>query len=185
VTAPVLDDWDLVALARTDPAAFARLWERHRGPVFGYVLPRVGHCRELAEDITSETFVRALRGLHGVQRTASPFAAWLFTIARNVMLDHHKRRSTRFERLVDELPEVHIPGQRCDTDAVDAAVTLRGCLAGMSAADQAVLVGRYVHGLSWAEVAAADGRSVNAIKAQRHRAMARLRRRLDVEQEAV
>ncbi len=180
MTAPVLDDWDLVALARTDRAAFAQLWRAHHGWVFAYVLRRVGWQRELAEDLTSEVFVRALRGLDRLQRTASPFAAWLLTIARNIVVDHHRRPATQRERLVDEVPEVHIPGQRCDLDAVEAAVTLRGCLAGMSAADRAVLAARYVHGLSWSEIAAADGRAENAVKAQRHRAMERLRRQLGV-----
>jgi len=180
VTAPVLDDWDLVDQARTDPAAFAPLYRTHHGPLFGYILLRVGGRRELAEDITSETFVRALRGLPGVRRTANPFAAWLYAIARNVLVDHYKRASTRFEQLVDETPEVHIPGQRCATDAVDAAVTLRGCLAGMSAADQAVLAAQFVHGLSWAEIADDDGRTVGALKVQRHRAMGRLRQQLGI-----
>ncbi len=179
MTAPALDDWDIVAQARTDRAVFAQLYRAHHGWVLTYVQRRVGR-REVAEELAGDVFVRALTGLDRVRRTGSPFAAWLLTITRNVVVDHYRRASTHREQPVDEIPDVHIPGQRCATDAVDAAVTLHGCLAGMSAADRTVLVGRYLHGMSWAEIAAADPgqRTALATKQQCHRAVRRLRRQL-------
>lgn len=173
ITAPD-PDWTLVAQARTDSEAFADLYRAHRGAVYAYVLRRVRQ-HELAEDLTADVFVRALGHLDRVQDTGHAFAAWLLTIARNIVFDHWKRQSTQREVSVDEVPEVHIPHQRMATDGVDAEIMLRGCLATLTAGEQALLVDRFLHGLRPTEMAARDGRTVNAVKTAQHRALQRAR----------
>nr|WP_284289584.1 sigma factor [Angustibacter aerolatus] len=87
----------LVALAQAgDGEAFARLYERSVGPVYRYLLHRVG-SPQVAEDLTSETFLRALRRIDTFTWTGRDVAAWFVTIARNLVMDHVKSSRYRLE----------------------------------------------------------------------------------------
>lgn len=81
--------------------AFGELYERHVAMVRGYLVRRTG-CPELAEDLVSETFIRAFT--RSGSFTGGNFEAWLTTIARNLLVDHFRRSSTRMELTVDEVP---------------------------------------------------------------------------------
>jgi RNA polymerase sigma-70 factor (ECF subfamily) len=90
------ESWDLVRAAQQgDTAAFAQLYDRYVDQIYRYLLFRVG-TRELAEDLTSETFLRALRGITSVSYQGRDVGAWFVTIARNLLLDHVK--SSRYRR---------------------------------------------------------------------------------------
>lgn len=173
----VAPDWVLATRSRTDRDAFGQLYRSHRATIHGYIAHRVRQP-ETVEDLTHDVFVRALDGIDRVTYTGAPFTAWLVAIARNAVVDHYRSARTRRERLVDEIPEVHIPGQRTGLDAVEAAVVLHGALADLPDADRDILIGRYLHDLTWAEITALDGRSYLAVKQQGHRAIARVRRQL-------
>ena len=82
------DDAALVAAARNDPRAFGALYECYLNPVYGYCYVRLG-SREAAEDLTSEVFIKALAGLDCYR--GGLFVAWLFRIARNVVIDAQRR----------------------------------------------------------------------------------------------
>ena len=86
-----LSDQDVVALARLgqDPA-YRELLRRYQGTVRKLLFHMV-HDRELAEDLTQETFLRVHTSLH-THRPESKFSAWLYAIANNVGLDHLRRR---------------------------------------------------------------------------------------------
>jgi RNA polymerase sigma-70 factor (ECF subfamily) len=79
----MMDEASLVDAARRDPDAFARLYERTVEGVYRFALSLTGD-HPLAEDVTSETFRRALSKLLSYEDRGRPFSAWLFTIARNV-----------------------------------------------------------------------------------------------------
>lgn len=64
--------------------------------MFRFVVVRVGGDRPLAEDITSETFLRALRGISSARDQGRDVGAWLHVIARNLVADHVK--SSRYRR---------------------------------------------------------------------------------------
>jgi RNA polymerase sigma-70 factor (ECF subfamily) len=82
--------WELVAAAQQgDQNAFGQLYDRYVDVVFRFVLFRVGD-RPLAEDLTSETFLRALRRISSVSYQGRDVGAWFVTIARNLVLDHVK-----------------------------------------------------------------------------------------------
>ncbi|SES37407.1 sigma-70 family RNA polymerase sigma factor [Actinokineospora terrae] len=83
-------DADLVARARAgDTGAFAQLYDRHRDPVTHFLTRFVGD-RHLAEDLTQEAFVSAMRNLASLRRPAR-FRPWLFSIAHRGALDHIRR----------------------------------------------------------------------------------------------
>ena len=88
-----------------DKDAFGKLFETYASPVYRFVYFRVG-SRETAEDIASQTFEKALKGLNGFDGKNS-FKTWLFTIARNTVIDYYRSRKNIFS--IDELEDV-FPG---------------------------------------------------------------------------
>ena len=95
----------LVDLAKDgDAEAFGQLYDHYVTGIFRFVYYRVG-SRTLAEDLTSETFVRGLRSIQRFNWQGKDFGAWLTTIARNLIADHFKSSRSRLEIVTDVIPE--------------------------------------------------------------------------------
>jgi RNA polymerase sigma-70 factor (ECF subfamily) len=170
------DSWDLVHAAQDgDRAAFAKLYDRYVDVVFRYVLFRVGD-RELAEDVTSETFLRALRRITSVTYQGRDVGAWFVTIARNLVLDHVK--SSRF-RLEVTTAEIDDPG-RVEAGPEQEVLSnltrsvLLDCVRQLGNDQRECIVLRFLQGLSVAETAVIMARNEGAVKALQHRAVRRL-----------
>ncbi len=84
------DDATLVARAMRDRAAFGQIYDRYATRVFRYCYRRLGE-RELAEDATSQVFIKALQSLPSYRETGS-FVGWLFAIAFSTTTDFQRRR---------------------------------------------------------------------------------------------
>ena len=98
--------WALVKAAQDgDMIAFGELFDRYYDVVFRYVLFRMGD-RTLAEDLTQETFVRALRRISSVSYQGRDIGAWFVTIARNLIFDHVKSSRYRLEQTTNEIIEL-------------------------------------------------------------------------------
>ena len=169
--------WGLVHAAQDgDTAAFASLYDRYVDVVFRYVLFRVGD-RELAEDVTSETFLRALRRIGTVTYQGRDVGAWFVTIARNLVLDHVKSSRFRLEvvaaDVADDTKQVQIgPEQQVLSNATRA--TLLECIDQLGDDQRECIVLRFLQGLSVAETAKIMNRNDGAVKALQHRAVRRL-----------
>lgn len=164
-------DDDLVQSARSDPRAFAPLYQRYVSPIYRYCYVRLGN-RESAEDATSEVFMKALRGLDSYR--GGVFAAWLFKIAQNVVIDFQRR--IRPLAPVEAAGDPADPGPSPEEHAVarDDAATLRRAMARL-AEDQRTVLDLQLAGWSGDRIAASLGRSVDAVKMLRHRGVTRLR----------
>jgi RNA polymerase sigma-70 factor, ECF subfamily len=88
-TAP--DEAGLVRAAQADPTAFDALYRRYLEPVYRYVRAQVPHLEDAA-DLTQQIFLQALDALPTYRARGLPFAAWLFRIARNAVIDSYRRR---------------------------------------------------------------------------------------------
>jgi RNA polymerase sigma-70 factor (ECF subfamily) len=172
--------WELVAAAQDgDTSAFGRLYDRYVDVVYRYVLFRLGD-RDLAEDVTSETFLRALRRITSVSYQGRDVGAWFVTIARNIILDHVKSSRFRLEVVTDEVAEpsgsgaqaVAGPEQQVISRATRAE--LLRCVAELGEDQRECIVLRFMQGLSVAETAVIMKRNEGAIKALQHRAVRRL-----------
>ncbi|MEV5746340.1 sigma-70 family RNA polymerase sigma factor [Actinoallomurus sp. NPDC052308] len=169
---------DLVLRARAgESEAFAALYDRYVDLVYRYVYYRVG-AHPLAEDLTSETFLRALRRMSVFTWQGKDFGAWLVTIARNLILDHFKSSRYRMEICTAEPGE----GDRWEEGperAVLDAWTYRALFAavrGLGSEQRECVVLRFLHGLSVAETATVMGKNSGAVKALQHRAVRSLAR---------
>ncbi|WP_447004632.1 sigma-70 family RNA polymerase sigma factor [Saccharothrix isguenensis] len=170
------EPWNLVRAAQGgDTDAFGALYDRYVDVVYRYVLFRVGD-RTLAEDVTSETFLRALRSIGSISYQGRDVGAWFVTIARNIVFDHVKSSRYRLEvttaELADNREVTDGPEQEVLTDATNAE--LLRCVAQLGEDQRECITLRFIQGLSVAETAARMGRNEGAIKALQHRAVRRL-----------
>jgi RNA polymerase sigma-70 factor, ECF subfamily len=179
---PVGDDPDasrlmaLVDLARTgDCEAFGMLYDHYNSTVYRFLYYRVG-AHTLAEDLTSETFFRALRSMAGFKWQGRDFGAWLITIARNLVADHYKAGRTRLETTTDDLSDhdTATPGPEEDVLASLTNETLLRALRDLAPEQQECLVLRFLQGMSIAETARILERSEGAVKQLQLRAVRNL-----------
>jgi RNA polymerase sigma-70 factor (ECF subfamily) len=156
----------LVDLARRgDSEAFGLLYDHYNSSVYRFVYYRVGSVA-LAEDLTSETFFRALRSMSSFKWQGKDFGAWLMTIARNLTADHYKAGRTRLEFATEDMG-AHDSATDGPENAVLASLTneaLLQALGELPAEQQECLIMRFLQGLSIAETAKVLGRSDGAVK---------------------
>ncbi|GAB2735676.1 hypothetical protein GCM10027273_13040 [Nocardioides pakistanensis] len=156
----------LVELARGgDSEAFGMLYDHYHSSVYRFVYYRVGSVA-LAEDLTSETFFRALRSMSSFKWQGKDFGAWLMTIARNLTADHYKAGRTRLEFATEDMG-AHDSATDGPEHAVLASLTneaLLSALGQLPAEQQECLIMRFLQGLSIAETAKVLGRSDGAVK---------------------
>jgi RNA polymerase sigma-70 factor, ECF subfamily len=154
-------------------AALLALYDEALPQVFGYLLARCG-ARTLAEDLTAETFLAAVRACRR-QPPPAPTTGWLVGIARHKLVDHWRaaEREQRGLRAVDAEPS---PGEFDPWDERLDAMLAREVLAAQTGTHRAALTLRYLDGLTVPEVARALGRTVQATEALLVRARAAFRR---------
>jgi len=156
----------LVELARAgDSEAFGMLYDHYQPAVYRFLYYRVGSVT-LAEDLTSETFFRALRSMSTFRWQGKDFGAWLMTIARNLTADHYKAGRTRLEQTTEDLSDLDSATEGPE-GAVLATLTneaLLEALGQLPREQQECLIMRFLQGMSIAETAQVLGRSDGAIK---------------------
>jgi RNA polymerase sigma-70 factor (ECF subfamily) len=164
-----------------DAEAFGELYDRYVDLVYRYIYYRVGSS-QLAEDLTSETFLRALRRISTFTWQGRDVGAWFVTIARNLIADHYKSGRYRLEMTTDDIVET---GSKMVADGPENAVleamqnkVLLAAVKQLNAEQQECIVLRFLQGLSVAETAQAMGKNDGAIKALQYRAIRSLGRLL-------
>jgi RNA polymerase sigma-70 factor, ECF subfamily len=166
----------LVELAKKgDAEAFGQLYDHYLSTVYRYIYYRVG-THALAEDLTSETFLRALRALSTFRWQGRDFGAWLVTIARNLVTDHYKSGRFRLEVATGEILDYDsaADGPEDDVLAMLANEALVKALKKLGADQQECLVLRFLNGLSVAETAQVLAKSEGAVKQLQLRAVRNL-----------
>jgi RNA polymerase sigma-70 factor (ECF subfamily) len=173
----------LVELARNgDAEAFGQLYDHYNASVYRFLYYRLGSV-QLAEDLTAETFFRALRSMNGFRWQGRDFGAWLMTIARNLATDHFKSARTRLETTTEDMGtlDTHTEGADGPEAATLASLTneaLLAALAELPTEQRECLVMRFLQGLSIAETADVLGRSAGAVKQLQLRGVRNLARTL-------
>jgi RNA polymerase sigma-70 factor (ECF subfamily) len=174
----------LAAAQAGDGEAFGQLYDRYVGVVHRYIAYRVTN-HSLAEDLTSETFLRALRRISSYTWQGRDFGAWLVTIARNLIADHFKSSRYKLELATSDLVEAG--AERTSDGPEDVVLTgitntaLFEAVKKLNAEQQECIVLRFLQGMSVAETATILGKNENAIKALQYRAVKSLGRMLPKE----
>ena len=180
---------------RGDQQAVGQLYDAYVEPLFRFCVARVGNETD-AEDLTEEIFLKVMHSIDGFQwrplgrsesslggsdeEERSPFRAWLFRIARNHVISHYRRQSTR--KSVGEVPE-WLPDEALGpAELAERALTIEEVFAVVEAlptAQREVIQLRFGAGLSIAETAEALDKQQTNVKVLQHKGIKRLKELLE------
>ncbi len=172
------DEQELVRRAQQhDQEAFTELYEKYFNKIYRYVIVRVGNQAE-AEDMTQQVFLSALHSISSFQWRNIPFAAWLFRIAHNQVVDHLRKRARRATVSLDETQALSSSNPQKTAEHRLDIEWLKLATSKLTAAQREVISLRFAGDLPIAQVAQIMGRSQGAVKALQHSAIAALRKAL-------
>jgi RNA polymerase sigma-70 factor (ECF subfamily) len=147
-------------------AELASLVERHHSPLLGFLYRLTGGDRSLAEDLTQEAFLRALRSIRQYQ-PARPFKPWLYAIAINVARDHFKRADTRYAAaLTDEEFTSLADPIELDESIADDSQRVAAAIRALPVHQRETLILRYYQDLSLAEIAEVLAIPIGTVKSR-------------------
>jgi RNA polymerase sigma-70 factor, ECF subfamily len=171
---------DLVARARAgDQEAFRLLFVRFSRPVFQFIYQLVSQ-RDLADELTQETFVRAYRNLNQL-RNDSRFSTWLFGIGHNVVREFLRSRQRQTESLSEEINQSEDVRSISPVEGVlekELNLAIEKALQELDEERRAIFVLKVFQQRSYQEIVEITGFSVAKIKTELHRARLKLRQRL-------
>jgi RNA polymerase sigma-70 factor (ECF subfamily) len=176
---PVPDEQRLIARAQDgDEEAVTLLYERYVDSIYAFVSYRV-ESTEVAEDLTSEVFLRMVRSLHAYKDRGLPFKAWLFRIATNLITDHYRHKNTHpitpiYDHFESDEPN---PVEQVieDQEQLDMQLALKT----LPAQYQDLLILHFVEDLSYEEIVKIMNKSTAALRAMQYRALKSLAQQLE------
>jgi len=158
-------------------AAFGDLYDRHVSLVYHFAYTLLGNRSE-AEDLTAETFLRALEAIKRYRWTGRPLSSWLLTIARNLGMSQLRRRQRTKEAFRLLLASTSSePAEARSVHGVDIH-DLRQALATLSPLEREVITLRFVLALDYPHVAQVVGKSVNNVRVIQCRTLQKLHKKL-------
>jgi RNA polymerase sigma-70 factor (ECF subfamily) len=165
---------DLVERAKRDPAAFGELYDRYFSQIYRFVYSRV-RDQAATEDVTSEVFMKALRGIGRYQDTGRPFSAWLYQIAVNAVNDRY--RSLRPTEDIEAQLAISAGGPGLDELAIQNEEVRRiwTLVETLPGPQRTAMVLKFQEDMKIDDIAAAMGKSPGAVKLLIHRGVTRIR----------
>ena len=157
-------------------ALMQQLHQEHAAALWGFCLHLTGDPVQ-AEDVVQETLLRAWNHPQVLDRSRGSTRAWLFTVARNLVIDEWRSKRHQVETPTGEVPEQPDPVDQ--TDAVLQAWVVAEAVSGLTADHRAVLLECYYRGHSVAEASRALGVPEGTVKSRTHYALRALRLALD------
>jgi RNA polymerase sigma-70 factor (ECF subfamily) len=159
---------------------FGELYEEHVDRIYAYLYYRTGSHQD-AEDLTARVFFQALSHIDRFDPAGGSVASWLFTIAHNVLANHHRSRarrpSTRLEAAAGA--EDPAPALVVRLEAADDARHVREVIRRLSPERQHLLLLKYEQNMSNADIGRTIGRNEGAVKSLLRRTLDALRRELE------
>jgi RNA polymerase sigma-70 factor (ECF subfamily) len=156
-------------------AQFIAAYDEYRERMYRYHYYRLRH-RETAEDLTSQTFVKALEGFQSFDASKGSMATWLYRIARNTFIDHLRRlhpNEQMDDELMDSLSSLeNVAGDVATKLEAEQATAL---LRHLTPEQREVILLRLWDDLSYAEIAEMTGKTEGACKMAYRRGLDALR----------
>ena len=177
---------DLIRQAQKDPRAFAELYDNYYARIFGYILRRTANLA-VAQDITSETFFKALRKLWQFRWRSISFSSWLYKIASNEISQYYRRPEYRKSASLEELQEQGfepVSPHDLEGELIEAQEELRQHqdfleiqekIIRLPAKYQEVIALRFFEQKQIKEIAEILGKKEGTVKSLLHRAIEKLR----------
>ncbi len=162
--------------------ALTQIYHLFSDRVFRFIYYRV-QDRPRAEELTNEVFVRMLESVERFRPSGDDAAlvltGWIFTIARNMVIDDYRRQKIRAAEPLSEDAEADLPDEAFDLNLHLTRVDLQNALARLTEEQQTVLLMRFEEGFTSAQIAKMMGKTEMAIKALQRRGLAAMARLLE------
>jgi len=160
-------------MPETPTVLMQQLHDEHAAALWGYCLRLTGNDRARAEDVVQETLLRAWRSVAALDESQGSVRAWLFKVARNIVIDDWRTKRNQSEIVVADVPDGR--GEPDRTDQVLLSWVVAEALTRLSAEHRAVLLECYYRGLPVAEAAERLGVPPGTVKSRTHYALRALR----------
>ena len=162
----------LKSARQLDQSALADLTQNFYPVIFRYFFYRT-RTREDAEDLTSEVFVRLVKS---IKNQKGNFAAWLFRIARNLLVDHYRKTAKSKMTSLDQIDAEFLVSLNEDKKAVLQADDIKLMLTHLTEDQKEIITLKFIEGYSNGEIAQILKKSIGAVKVMQFRALSRLRK---------
>ena len=150
---------------------FQKLYRDNVSRIYRFIFYRVGGNVHVAEDLTSEVFMKAIENLSKLDPKGHP-AAWLMTVARNRLKNYYRDKKINLD--VDDLSNI-LSDDKEHESVVDLA-RLRQSLQKLKKADRRIVELKYLEGYSYKEISTIIGKATGAVRVQAHRACKTLKK---------
>jgi RNA polymerase sigma-70 factor, ECF subfamily len=158
-------------------ALMQQLHDEHAPALWSYCVRLTGNDRARAEDVAQETLLRAWRHFSVLDESQGSVRSWLFTVARNIVIDEWRTRRAHAELTVADVPELADTGER--TDQLLLSWVVAEAITKLSEDHRAVLLACYYGGLAVSEAAQQLGVPEGTVKSRTHYALRALRLALE------
>jgi RNA polymerase sigma-70 factor (ECF subfamily) len=156
---------------------FGRVYDDEVWHVYGFFAYRV-RCLADAEDLTQQTFERALRAWRRFDPERASARVWLLSIARNLLVDHYRADKSARHRPLDEVEEAELGSEPPQPD-LGIEPDLAGALAQLSQRDREVIALRFGGELTGPEIADLTGLALANVQQILSRSLRKLRATLE------
>lgn len=177
----------LVERAKNNTEAFGVLYDKYYSQIFGYVLRRTANI-DIAQDVTSEVFLKALKKIGQFHWRGVPFSSWLYRIAANEVANSFRGKGRR-EALIQEVTnstslsdvsvEVEIARAEEELQKHGEFLALHECIAKLSLKYQEVITLRFFEKKQLKEIGEILGKREGTVKSLLHRGLDRLRQHME------
>lgn len=166
---------DLIIRAQSgDKDAFAHIYETHLTPLYRYIYVRLGN-REEAEDIAQETFLKAYQALDRFEVTRDNFLPYLFTVARNLLINRSKKKRPDIMPAFELDREPGVEKTSTFAEQRELIETLRGALDTLSDTEREIIELRFFAERTYAEIAITCDKREDAVRQHVARGLKKMR----------
>lgn len=172
----VIAEWETVRRAQSfDEDALKSLYETYYPKIYGYAFLQMGDI-QAAEDLASDVMLKMIESIRSYKFKGLPFGAWVFRIARNRLIDLHRRRRRRGEVDLSETLAGTLASPQSMAERALERGQLQVAMKHLTDEQRQVIVLKFIQGFDNRSIGRIMGRSEGAIKSLQHRALNALRR---------
>ena len=177
----------LVERAKNDTEAFGELYDEYYSKIFGYVLRRTASI-EIAQDVTSDVFFKALKNLGQFRWRGVPFSSWLYRIATNEIANHFRKSKHGQFSLEEVSNSISISDPSAETEFLKAEaelkrheefLSLHESISKLSVKYQEVITLRFFENKQVKEIGEILGKRQGTVKSLLHRGLEKLRKLME------
>ena len=172
-----ISEWILIQKVKQgDKEAFGTLYSFYLDKIFRYIFFRVNQIEPVAEDLTEVSFLKAWEKIEQYKKTGGSFSSWLYTIARNTVIDHFREQNR-----LSSLPDTHIDDKQNVEETMFITFEIERVQEAMkylTAEQQEIITLKFINDMSNKEISVFLGKNEDAIRALQYRALQELRKRL-------